>query len=64
MQIEIHKYVTKHIKKYLLFFLTQTLCRRVVTNPAYELPSTHHQSSPAHHMDSCTTQTVTCHYMS
>ncbi len=32
-----------------------------VTNPAYERPSTHHQSSPAHHMDSCTTQTVTCH---
>ncbi len=32
-----------------------------VTNPGYELPSTHHQRSPAHHMDSCTTQTVTCH---
>ncbi len=28
-------------------------------NPVYELPFTHHQRSPAHHMDSHTTQTFT-----
>ncbi len=27
----------------------------IVKNPVYELPFTHHQRSPAHHMDSCTT---------
>ncbi len=33
----------------------------IVTNPGYELPSTHRQRSLTHHKDSCTTQTVTCH---
>ncbi len=32
-----------------------------VTNPAHGLPLTHHQRSPAHHMDSCTTLTVALH---
>ncbi len=31
----------------------------IVTNPGYELPSTHRQRSLTHHMDSYTTQT--CH---
>ncbi len=30
-----------------------------VTNPVHALPFTRHQRSPAHHIDSCTTQTVT-----
>ncbi len=32
-----------------------------VTNPVHALPFTRHQRSPAHHIDSCTTQTVAHH---
>ncbi len=46
--------------KWCLDALDTVIARGVaVMNPDYELPFTHHQRSPAHHMDSYTTQTVT-----